>query len=103
MKKISYAELKSLFSRHEETKPDTHLTGYIVFTEDSFQQFFPLEARTYRVSSDNKAYIPFSAGYSIWGCSLDNSDPHVRLERYMAAEAGGERGWKVDYCYMDEE
>lgn len=28
------------------------------------------------------------------------TDPCVRLEQYMAAEYGGERGWNVERCYM---
>lgn len=28
------------------------------------------------------------------------TDPCVRLEQYMAAEYGGERGWSVERCYM---
>ena len=102
MKKITYAELCKIFYAHEETRPDHHLSGCIVFTEDSFTKKYPLESRTYCVSSDNKAFIPGMGGYSIYGGSLDGTDPCVRLERYMAAEHGGENGWKVDYCYLVE-
>ncbi len=83
--------------------PKTHLHGCIVFTEDSFDEVFPLEARTYGVSSNNKAFQPNMGGYSIYGASLDGTDPCVRLERYMAAEYGGKDGWKVDYCYLKED
>ena len=38
-------------------------------------------------------------GYSIYGGSLDGSDPCVRLEQYMADECGGKNGWKVERCY----
>lgn len=61
---------------------------------------FPLESRTYIVSSDSKAYRPNMGGYSIFGSSVDGSDMGVRLEAYMAAERGGKDGWKVDYCYL---
>ena len=101
MKKITYGELCQLFRSHEENHPKEHLTGYIVFTEDSFTKKYPLESRTYEVSSNNKAFIPGMGGYSIYGGSVDGSDPCVRLERYMAAEHGGKDGWKVEYCYVE--
>ena len=100
MEKITYQQLCKLFRSHEEKRPKDHLTAHIVFTEDSFTKKYPLESRTYVVSSDNKAFIPGMGGYSIYGYSLDGSDPCVRLERYMAAERGGKDGWKVDYCYI---
>lgn len=102
MEKITYAELASIFRHHEYPGAVEHLTGCIVFTEDSFDKPYSLEARTYVVSSDNKAYQPNMGGYSIYGSALDGSDPLVRLERYMAAEKGGKYGWKVDYCYLKQ-
>lgn len=101
MEKITYNQLCKIFRAHEENHPGEHLTGYIVFTEDSFTEKYPLESRTYEVSSDNKAFIPGMGGYSIYGSSIDGSDPCVRLERYMAAERGGKDGWKVEYCYTE--
>ena len=100
MEKITYNELRKLFYDHESTNPTEHLTAHIVFTEDSWPDKYPLESRTYVVSSDNKAFIPGMGGYSIYGGSLDGTDPCVRLEAYMAAERGGKDGWKVDYCYL---
>ncbi len=103
MEKITYAELAELFRQHESTCPTEHLTGCIVFTEDSFEKPYPLEARSYVVSSNNKAYLPgMIGGYSIFGSALDGSDKGVRLEAYMAAERGGKDGWKVEYCYLME-
>ncbi len=102
MQKLSYRELKNLFIDREKEKdaPKTHLKGAIVITEDSFTQPYSLEARTYVVSSDNKAFRPCNGGYSIFGSSMDGSDSHVRLEAYLACERGGKDGWKVDYCYL---
>lgn len=100
MEKITYGELKALFLRHEGTRPEKHLTGCIVFTEDSFERPYSLESRSYVVSSNNKAYRPCMGGYSIFASNLDGSDPHVRLEAYMAEERGGKDGWKVEYCYL---
>lgn len=103
MNKITYSEMAAAFRRREYPGAVEHLTGYIVFTEDSFNKPYSLDARTYRVSSDNKAYQPNMGGYSIYGSALDGSDPLVRLERYMAAEKGGKNGWQVEYCYIEEE
>ena len=104
MEKITYAELAAAFRKHEREATDgSHLTGCIVFTEDSFTAPYSLEARTYRVSSNNKAYQPNMGGYSIYGSAIDGSDPMIRLEGYMAAEKGGRNGWRVEYCYLETE
>lgn len=95
---MSYVELCSRF-REAETNGQ-HLTGRITFTEDSFAYPFSEEARTYVVSSQNKAFMPNMGGYSIYGSALDGSDPMVRLERYMAVEHGGENGWEIERCCL---
>ena len=103
MEKITYRELTEAFRKHERAAQGaSHITGCIVFTEDNFGKPCSLDARTYRVSSDNKAYQPDRGGYSIYGSSLDGRDPAVRLERYMALEKGGRGGWKVNYCYLEK-
>lgn len=99
---LSYDELTDVFCEAERDDDGLHLTGYIVFTEDSFDKPYPVEARTYVVSSDNKAFQPNMGGYSIYGSSLDGSDRLVRLEQYMASEHGGEKGWKIERCYIKE-
>ena len=111
MKKLTYAELRSILCSHNsnngiqskgaDKKP---IYGVIVFREDNWPEYeYSLESRSYRVSSDNKAFIPNMGGYSIFASSLDGSDPCVRLETYMAEEHGGENGWEVDYCYLEGE
>lgn len=97
---MSYGELTGKF-RTVERKGE-HLVGYVVFTADSFDKPYDERSRTYCISSDNKAFQPNMGGYSIYGSALDGSDPMVRLERYMAAEHGGEKGWKVERCYVME-
>ncbi len=96
LKKITYSEMADMFRKYEK---DTALVGAIVFTEDSFNQKYPLESRTYIVSSRNKAYMPDMLGYSIFGSCLDGTDQCVRLDHYMK----GKKPWKVDYCYLCEE
>ncbi len=103
MKKVTmtYGEMKKRFIAAESK--GEHLTGYIVFTSDSFTDEYSLESRTYEVSSMNKAFMPNMGGYSIFASALDGSDPWVRIERYMAQEKGGPDGWKVEYCYTLKE
>lgn len=99
---LSYSEMTSKFYEAERSGTGQHLTGYIVFSQDSFNESYSEAARTYVVSSNNKAFIPGMGGYSIYGSSLDGSDPCVRLERYMQDEKGGAEGWKIERCYMKE-
>lgn len=100
MERITYEKLKEIFEKHEEQIPKDHLTGAIVFSEDSWEKQYSLDSRTYIVSSDNKAFQPGKGGYSIFGYSKDGTDLGVRLESYMREERGGKNGWKVDYCYL---
>lgn len=97
---LSYGEMTELFANAEQSKK--HISGYIVISQDSFPEHYPESARTYAVSSDNKAFQPNMGGYSIYASAIDGSDPMVRLENYMAAEKGGKDGWKVERCYVRE-
>lgn len=97
---MSYREMTELFADAERGRK--HISGYIVFSQDSFPEPYPESARTYAVSSDNKAFQPNMGGYSIYASAIDGSDPMVRLENYMAAEKGGKDGWKIERCYMRE-
>ena len=99
---MTYPELKTTFCKLNETSHGKDLTAHIVFTEDSFDRPYPLIGRTYRISSDNKAFRPDMGGYSIFAWCLDpSSDQGVRLDRYMADE-GAPDGWKVQECYVLE-
>jgi len=106
MVKITYREMVDAFRKHNEDNniqskgKSNPLTGVVVITEDSFTKPYPIEARSYKTSSDNKAFISGMGGYSIYGSSLDGLDNGVRLEGYLAMENGGKDGWKVDYCYL---
>jgi len=109
---MTYSELTKAFRDHEKseekkhclaqynTTPEEHLVGRITFTQDSFTKPFSKDARTYIVSSNNKAYRPNMGGYSIYGSSVDGTDKYVRLEQYMADEYGGADGWKVEECCL---
>ena len=100
---MMYAELKKILREfNDQNWPHKHLTVHIVFTEDSFDKQFPRLSRTYRLSSDNKAFWPHAAGYSIFSDCLDGTDQGVRLDWYMAEE-GHPGGWKVEDCYILEQ
>lgn len=96
---LTYPELAERF-REAEKKKTGHLTGYIVFSQDSFQKPHSLESRTYRFSSDNKAFWSKFGSRSIYADSLDGTDQNVRIDQYMKDEMGGPDGWKIERCYM---
>ena len=95
---LTYGKMRTFF--HAAERAGQHLTGYIVFTKDSFTEEYSQESRTYAVSSNNKAFQSNMGGYSIFASAIDGSDPLVRLEQYMAVEHGGKDGWKIERCYM---
>lgn len=99
---MKYAQLKREFRKLKRSSPSEDLTAHIIFTEDSFDKEYPLLSRTYRVSSDNKAFYTSMGGYSIFACCLDGTDQGVRLDWYMADE-GNSGGWKVEDCYILEQ
>ena len=100
---MNYSELKQIFRELKATSPRDDLTAHIIFTEDSFRKPYSLLSRTYRISSDNKAFWPNMGGYSIFAYCLDvTSDQGVRLDSYMAEE-GNADGWKVEDCYILEQ
>ena len=53
---MDYAQLKRVFRKLKHSSPNEDLTAHIIFTEDSFDREYSLLSRTYRVSSDNKAF-----------------------------------------------
>lgn len=99
---MTYGELTSRF-RENERNGGKPMTGYIVFTSDSFEKEYSEAERTYEVSSRNKAFMPNMGGYSIYGSSLDGGDKNVRLEQYMADEYANAGKWKVERCYVKDD
>lgn len=94
---MTFAEMRSRFCEAENEGKE-HLSGYIVFTQDSFDKPYDERSRTYGVSSNNKAFQSGMGGYSIFGSCLDGTDPCIRLDGYMF----GENAWKIEKCYMME-
>lgn len=95
---LTYQKLREYFRAAERS--GQHLTGYLVFSSASFAKEYSLESRTYAVSSDNKAFWSRVGSRFIFASALDGSDPHVRLDLFMAAEQGGPDGWQIERCYM---
>lgn len=93
---MTFTEMRSRFCAAENE--GKHLSGYVVFTQDSFDKPYDVKSRTYGISSNNKAFQSGMGGYSIFGSCLDGTDPCVRLDGYMF----GENAWKVEKCYMME-
>ena len=99
IKKISYNEMTNrlrLFNRdHDHTKE--HIYGVVVLKKSNWpDKDYSLDERSYKVSSDNKAFIDGMCGYSIFAQTLDKSDS-CRLDWYLSTEKGN---WDIDYCYM---
>jgi hypothetical protein len=105
MKKITWGELEKAMWKFNEEHGYTskgnkeRLEAVVVFTEDSWNKPYTEEQRSYRLSSDNKAFLPNQLGYSIFGDCLDGKDLGVRLDWYMRIN---DNPWKVDYCYLVE-
>lgn len=77
-------------------------TMIAVISQDSFDEKYSLEERSYVYNNDNKAFMSRMGGYSIFASNLDGSDVGVRLEQYIEDE-GNPGGWKVEYCYIKSE
>lgn len=92
---MKYNELVAEFCRANEDGKT--IEGYIVFSPASFDKLYPLQSRTYLLSSDNKAFKKGMSGNSIFGSALDGSDNGVRLDHYMKA-TGNPNGWVIDDC-----
>ena len=104
MKKLTWDEFEARMWNHNKennitTKgQDKHpLIGVVVYKQgDWFNKQYTENERSYRVSSDNKAFISGQIGRSIFADCLDGLDIGVRLDWYNS-------DWEVDYCYMLEE
>ena len=103
---MTYKELALLFREREKEiaskktgeEAPCHIVADITFTKDSFTKPYSLASRTYRVTSDNKAYRPNMIGYSIFGSALDGTDQGVRLDQYIKDETGNQLDWTVEDC-----
>lgn len=98
---ICYDEMVALFERHNEdnnirTKgvDKNPLYAVIVFSQDNWKEPYTELERSYRVSSDNKAFIPNQLGNSIFMNCINGHDNGVRLDWY---------NWKIEKIYLEGE
>lgn len=102
MKKLTWGEFVTLMYQHNKENNITvkgidknPLIGIVVYKQgDYFRKEYTEKERSYRVSSDNKFFIPGQIGQSIFADCLDGIDIGVRLDYY--------KDWDVDYCYIEE-
>ena len=110
---ISYYELAQKFHDHNVSNKisckgtDKHpIYGVIVFDRCNYEKSdISLENRSWRISSDNKAYIPDQLGYSVFGENLKNKDwcRFNSLADAIKDQHGDQHGdLIVEYCYLEE-
>ena len=97
MEKLTYEQLRNLGYENKFKK------AVIVFTEDSFDKQYPVESRSYEVSSDAKAFSKTASGFSLFSHCLDGTDKGVNLVNYMFYCENPKDNWKVEYCYIIEQ
>ena len=113
--RITYPELKKAMcdfnEKHglESKGNEKYIVGVVVFTADSFEKEYNETERSFRFTSDNKAFLPNMGGYSIFGGCLDGTDMGIRLEQYIDVEYGAynkagrdKTGWHVEYAYIEK-
>jgi len=96
MEKITFEQLRNLGYENKWEKV------VIVFTENSFKKIYPLESRSYEVTSNEKAFVKGMIGFSIFANCFDGTDKGVNLVNYMFYCDNAADNWKVDYCYIIE-
>jgi len=101
--KISYGELVQRLEKFNadhgyrvKGNPEC-LYGVVVIKPESFTKEYTEIQRSYRISSDNKAFLPDQISNSIFSDCLDGQDLGVRLDWYL------HDGWEVDYCYIEDD
>lgn len=99
---MTYKELKDEFCKLKYVHPIVTLTAHMIFTEESFEKGYPLLNRTYRITSDEKAFWPRMMGYSVFGNCLDGTNQGVWLDCYIEDERTNVEGSRVEDCYILE-
>ena len=99
MKKYTWSEMTAFMRQFNEENGVTckgvgpTIKAIVVFTEDSFKDYYTETQRSYEFSNQNKAFIAGQCSNSIFADCIDGSDNGVRLDYYIG-------DWKVDYCYL---
>lgn len=97
--KLTWNELRSFLLQYNEIHNKAGYLGLIkplkavaVFSSNNWPEAnYPLEARSYMFSSDNKIFHNNMVGHSCYAESLDGSDPRVDIMKY---------NWEIEYCYL---
>lgn len=95
---ITFGELDEAFTHLPDGSPMK--TAIIVFRPTSTLEGLDEEHRSFRITSDNKAFNPHAGGYSLFGTLLSNPTEVVRLDLAMRDEDKESR-WVVDYCKIE--
>lgn len=95
---ITFGELDEAFTHLPEGAPMK--TAIVVFKPTSTLEGLDEEHRSFRITSDNKAFNPHAGGYSLFGTSLSSPTESVRLDLAMRDEDKESR-WIVDYCKIE--
>lgn len=90
MEKLTVNELFKKFYENN-VNGGKEIYGVIVYSSHNWDDEYSLEARSYKVSSNNKRFFDGKTSNSYFGTSLDGSDVNVRLDKYY---------WDIDYCYL---
>ena len=67
---MNYLELKRAFCEWKHEHPTEDLTAHIIFTQDSFTKEYSQLSRTYRITSDEKAFWSKTGSHSIFADCL---------------------------------
>ena len=96
---MTYPELRDLFVEHNKTQLAKPVSACIVFAESNWpDRHYPVQSRTYEISSDNKAFRSSCCSTSLFGSCLDGTDQMVRLDWYMKDFGNKGMVWPLFYA-----
>ena len=100
---MSYEEMKARLWKHNLDDANAPaICGYIRFTVDGFKdKTLTDDERTFRVWSDNKAFMPGMGGYSVFGYNIGLHES-LRLDTVMSDECGAHDWMVTDKCWMED-
>ena len=97
---MTYTEWKAAMRAHEQDRPAEHLTGILVFTQDSFDRVFPRLSRAYLVGSNNKAFQPNTTASQ--NLSPPEITPQAASELFASCDRNAGRYSPLGLFYLKE-
>lgn len=98
---MTYTQMLKLINEHNTSKgirqqyqDKQPLHFVIVFKSSNWKEPYTEQERSYKVRSDNKAFLPDMCGGSLYGDCLDGLDHNVRLDWY---------NWEIENIYQVEQ